>query len=141
MELQVDKLFKEYRKQKEHLKNLTLSEFTPKLENALKVDIIDILKVLGVSAISKLHPDNITFKNKIILKEKYRALWLIEGFNGLHAIFNTLIKELLINSFNKIRFSISITIVKLETQYNVSDYLEFEIHFYYFGNKERIQVS
>ncbi len=138
MELKIDKLFEECRKQKEFLKNHTLVELTPKIENALKVDIIDILNVLGVTAMPKLHTDNITFKHKIIVREKYRAMWLIDGFTGIHAIYHSIIKEVLMNDFERIRFKISLIIVKLKPRHYIGDNHEFEIHFYYFGNKKNI---
>ena len=138
MELKVDKLFEECRKQEEFLENHTLVELTPKIENALKLDIIYILNVLGVAALPKLHTDNIIFKHEIIVREKYRARWLIDGFTGIHAIFNSIIKEVLINDFGRIRFKISLTIVKLEPRHYIGDNHEFEIHFYYFGNKKDI---
>ena len=138
MESKVDKLFEECRKQEEFLENHTLVELTPKIENALTLDIIDILNVLGVAALPKLHTDNIIFKHKIIVREKYRAMWLIDGFTGIHAIFHSIIKEVLINDFGRIRFKISLTIVKLEPRLYIGDNHEFEIHFYYFGNKKDI---
>ena len=138
MESKVDKLFEECRKQNDFLKNHTLVELTPQIENALKLDIIDILNVLGVAALPKLHTDNIIFKHKIIVREQYRAMWLIDGLKGIHAIFHSIIKEVLINDFGRIRFKISLTLSKLEPRHQIRDYHEFEIHFYYFGNKKDI---
>lgn len=138
MELKIDKLFEECRKQEDFLKNHTLVELTPKIENALKLDIIDILNVLGVTALPKLHTDNIIFKHKIIVREKYRAMWLIDGFTGVHAIFHSIIKEVLMNDNERIRFKISLTIVKLEPRHYIGDNHEFEIHFSYFGNKKHM---
>ncbi len=141
MILQVDKIFKEYSEQKEQYKNQTFKELAPFIERAMEHDFIELLSVLGICGFAKKRPNNIAYKNTILFKEKYRAMWLTNGFTNFHACFHKITKELLKKDFDRLRFSISLVITKLKTHTLINDYHEFEFHFKYFGNKDSINAK
>ena len=137
MILQVDKIFKEYSEQKEQYKNLTFIELAPFLERAIENDMKEILTILGISCHIKTYPNNISYKSIIVFKEKYREMWLTNGFINFQDCFHKITKELLNKDYDKLRFNISISITKLKPHLLIYDYHDFEFQFKYFGNHRK----
>ena len=138
MTFQVDKIFKEYSKQKAHYKNMPFTELAPHLEKALETDMKEVLNIFGISAHAKTNTKNIVYKSIIVFKEIYWKSWLTDGSTNFHAFFRKIAKDLLNENIDVVRFNISITITKTKSVSIVNNYHEFEFQFKYFGNKASI---
>jgi len=136
MKLKVEKKLIEYLNKQENFKNSKLEDITPFIEKAMEKDLKELLNIFGINGHPKTSPVSIGYKS-IISKEKYRAMWLIEGYSNFHNSFYKIMKELFDKNIKRLRFNISLTITKAERENFISDYYYFEFHFKYFGNNSK----
>ncbi len=132
MELAISAVLAEYAKQGGQYEDMAFEDLSPLLEKAMEEDFKRLLNLLGIVGNVKPEPNTIPYKTMITSKHRYRFSWLMSGYVRFQEPFHHILKELLNKNISKMRFNVSLSIIKVEQDDIRRGYYDFTFRFKYF---------